>query len=568
MRNLGTYLRVLLSIGLLLILITVGRSYFEYRYSKNAVLSLFENQAAGIIRSVAAAGEKGLIAYQSLQDLAAQRLYTIAENVDAYYREGLLTSDRLDAIILSNDLDMIMILDSSANVVRKSLNRRGARSDSVQIDQRTRSFARGRGGRMEPGFIEAVSGPGKTFVVASRDYRGGAILVGVNVRGLQSLSKTFGAGSIIEDISQNPNVRYAAILFNDLVMAATKSFPVDMMDDWYAGPEIERDSVLTRIHHMADPEGDRETIFEAVGPFYVAGQYYGRIVVGLESRYLNLLTSKLKRDVIWHSVLGLLITLFAVAGVVVWNNLKLMSSKYEEIKSEVQKLEADKAVKARLASMGELAGGVAHEIRNPLNAIKVIVQRLRREFTPEDDKDEYYELTDVVTRETDKINETVRQFLKMARPPALNKTRGNLNDCIENVLGLFQPRAEEKNIGIDRQLGRIPDISLDSELCGQAILNILENSLDAAADKGTITIRSFRNSDRIIIEIEDDGAGVPDDLKPRIFDMYFTTKDTGTGMGLPSVLMTVKEHGGNIEVHDGHSGGAVFRMEFPVEQQS
>jgi len=562
MKNIRFYLNLLASLGILLLVITVGQSYLEYRSSRAAVLNIFESQAEIMISSIAKAGEKGLIAYQSLQEQTSQKLFAIARSIETLRQLGLLNSPRLKETADESELTVILAFDQKSNLLWNYPETTKGSIDSTVINSFITPFIAGDLKQAVIGFTDGVTDAGKIFAVQYRTQTDGVILVGVNAANLQNQRRAFGAGSIIEDLSRNTGVKYAGILNGNLVMVASSNFPVAQMDGWY---ESSGDSIQSRIHAFNGSGITEEKIFEAMGPFYVADQNYGKIVIGLDTAALNVLTSRLKKDVFWHSILSLLITLVAVFGVVIWNNLKLVSRRYTEIKNEVQKLEADKAVKARMVSMGELAGGVAHEIRNPLNAIRVIVQRLQREFTPDKDKEEYLELTDIVKRETDRINESIAQFLKMARPPAPQKATGNFNQCVLDVLELFKPRASQRNIAVTQDLGKLPDTSLDPRLCSQAILNILENALDAVTENGNIIIRTYVKQKRIFVEIEDDGAGIPDELKARVFDMYFTTKDSGTGMGLPSVIMTVKEHGGSVEILDGQTGGAIFRLEFPIE---
>jgi len=565
MKNFRFYLNLLLSIGVLLLVIAVGQSYLEYRSSRAAVLSLFRSQAQTMIAGIAKAGEKGLIAYQSLQDQTMRRLFTIANTVDIFYSQNILTLTRLNAIANDNQLAELIIFNNNNRPIMTYPMDLKNRINAAIADSILQGLSNDNTDRQVIGFAPALNDSGRVFSILYKGPDKTSVLVAIDATGLQNQRRAFGAGSIIEDMSQSSNVKYAGIINNNMILVATRNFPFEQFDNWLSADSARGDTIVTRVRDLRSSENGSENVFEAAGPFDVAGQYYGEIVIGLDTSFLNLLTSKLKRDVFWHTLLGLLITLIAVTGVVIWNNFKLVSSQYGEIKNEVQKLEADKAVKARLASMGELAGGVAHEIRNPLNAIRVIVQRLQREFTPGEDKEEYIELTNVVKRETDRINESIKQFLKMARPPVLEKHRGNLNDCIAKVLELFEPRAGQQHISIVRNFGKLAEFDLDSKLCSQAILNILENAVDAIAENGEIEITTYMKAKRAIAEIKDTGPGISSELKGRVFDMYFTTKDSGTGMGLPSVLMTVKEHGGSVEILDNPSGGAIFRLEFPVE---
>ena len=557
--------KLLIILGTLLILVTIGQSLIEYRSSRATILDLFKSQSEILISSIAQAGEKGLIAYQSLQEQVISKLQISAKLIDGFLQLNKLDQSQLNRIAQDNDLSEIIIFDSRARIMNSYPKANGAELDSTFKNNILNHFIEGDTNYKVPGFINGPITGDKLFAVLYKNHNDNIILVGADATGLQDLRRAFGTGSIIEDLSRNTGVRYAGIINAEMIIAASQNFPIDQMDDWYDTGIRAIDSISTRLRTLSIDSDNTENVFEAQGPFYVADQYYGDIVIGLDTNVLDSLSDKLKRDVFWHSILGLLITLIAVSGIFVWNNYRVIAQRYDEIKGEVQKLEADKAIKARLASMGELAGGVAHEIRNPLNAIRVIIQRLQREFVPASDKDEYLELTNIVKRETDRINESIEQFLKMARPPALQKTAGNLNDCLEHVLELFAARALQKNIIINKDLKTLPMMNFDSQLCRQAILNILENALDAIPAGGDIAIKTYVKSKKIYIEISDNGPGISDELKSRIFDMYFTTKDSGTGMGLPSVLMTVKEHGGTVDVLDNPGGGAIFRLEFPIE---
>ena len=261
----------------------------------------------------------------------------------------------------------------------------------------------------------------------------------------------------------------------------------------------------------------------------------------------------------------MIMAIVVLAGVILRQNYRLLSDQHAEIQKDVQRLEADKTLSAKLVAMGELAGGVAHEIRNPLNAIRVIIQRLEREFEPQSNKEEYKEFTAIIRKETDKINESIKNFLALDKPPVLHKSHIYLNAVLMDVMTLFQPRAQAKGCSVKSDLGKLPLMNLDAELLQQAILNLLENSLAAVNSSGLIEIKTYVDENRCYLEITDNGPGISDDEKSRVFDIYYTTKPTGTGMGLPTVLRIIKEHGGRIDLLDSHLGGALFRLELPIE---
>ena len=518
-------------------------------------MDLMSNQAEALILSVAKASEKGLVAYEIQQDKITQHLSTVAEMVDRLDRIGRLDDQSLREIAEGNGLSELFLFDQDGSPERFYTK------DSVAIGPEEfkagllSEILSGKASRLPLGFIGI--GARRSYAVALSKRRGGAIVAGIDAGELLRLRKAFGAGSVIDDISQSPGVKYAGIFRSGSLVVASKSFENDSTDVWYSPDSLSAVDIRTRIKSL----GNKDEAFEAKAPFTVAGDPFGDIVIGIDTGYLNLLSTKLRQDIIWRSILFLIISIVALAGVILHQNYRLLSGQYAEIKGDVHRLEADKALSAKLVAMGELAGGVAHEIRNPLNAIRVIIQRLEREFKPQSDEAEYTELTSVIRKETDKINESVRNFLTLARPPVLHKTRGDLNISIGETIALFQPRAQSKGCAVRTDLGELPLIEFDKELMHQAILNLLENALAAVDSNGLITIKTYFQEGRCFVEISDNGAGIGDDEKPRVFDLYYTTKPTGTGMGLPMVLRIIKEHGGRIDLLDSPSGGALFRME-------
>jgi signal transduction histidine kinase len=550
-------LRVIIPLAALLFVIILAQSILEYRAGRQAAVDLLSNQAGALIQSISAAAEKGLFAYESQQARITAHLYTIGEMIERLDALKEITQTELENILRANDLELLQLVDNNCMPLLTAISH-GAPVEDLRVTaikcenfdpERPEAFV---------GFVNLSPDIHVFAAVTIFDDRR-AVIAGVDAEQLLAMRRAFGAGSIIESLSQNPGLRYVAILEGISILAASRNFPSAAPDNWYFAQAPNDSSFVTRVKR--DTGGD---IFEVLSPFYMAGQRSGQIVIGLSTEYLDALSSKLRTDIIWRSALFLFVAILIISGILINQNYKLLTREYKNIKDEVRRLEADRALSAKLAAMGELASGVAHEIRNPLNAIGVIIQRLRREFAPQRDEAEYRELVDIIQKETDRINESVKQFLTLARPPMLNKTRANLNDCIMSVAAMYEPCAREKKCGLTVATGDIPDIEIDTELCHQAAVNLFDNALSAVGPSGRIAVRTFREDNSCIIEVADNGVGIPDDKKERVFDLYYTTKATGTGMGLPTVLRIVKEHGGRVVVLDNPGGGTIVRLEFPI----
>lgn len=231
--------------------------------------------------------------------------------------------------------------------------------------------------------------------------------------------------------------------------------------------------------------------------------------------------------------------------------------------SEKVALEADLRRRDRLASMGALAAGVAHEVRNPLNAISVIVQRLRREFTPREDEGEYRQLTGVVSEEVKRVNRIIQQFLELARPPALAKQRGDLAALLERAAQTIEPRVLAAGLQLQRDFAALGEVEVDADQLQQALLNLLGNAIEAM-EVGQIRLAARSLADDYVeIIVADTGPGIPPAELERIFDLYFTTKAVGTGLGLSLVHRIVSEHGWRIDVQSVLGEGTRFIILLP-----
>lgn len=232
--------------------------------------------------------------------------------------------------------------------------------------------------------------------------------------------------------------------------------------------------------------------------------------------------------------------------------------------TEMAALEADLRRGERLASMGALASGVAHEVRNPLNAIGIIAQRLEREFEPQRDQQEYRSLLKVVRGEVARVNRIVVDFLGLARPPALARRPVDLEEIVEQAVAAQEPRAQAKGLRVERHYGGVGAWPLDPDQFIQAVQNLLSNAVEAT-QSGQIQVRTRRREDGgVEVEVEDSGEGIAPEHREQIFDLYFTTKAEGTGLGLSLVHRIVNQHGGGVQVHSTPGAGSRFTLYFPA----
>lgn len=233
--------------------------------------------------------------------------------------------------------------------------------------------------------------------------------------------------------------------------------------------------------------------------------------------------------------------------------------------TEARRLEEDSKRKEKLSAMGELASGVAHEIRNPINAIGMIAQRLDKEFQVKNDPKEYHNITNLLRNEVTRINKIITQFLGYAKPLDIQLKSTNSKEFFDDIYRLFIDQAKQKEIELIKLSESSFEMVIDPELLKQSLMNLMQNAIDAVEKKGRVEINYFKNRDNLIIDISDNGRGIPGEIKKKIFDLYFTTKPEGTGLGLSIVQKIVAEHNGTIEVTSEFNKSTKFTITIPQE---
>jgi len=232
--------------------------------------------------------------------------------------------------------------------------------------------------------------------------------------------------------------------------------------------------------------------------------------------------------------------------------------------TDFKKLEEQSKRNEKLTAMGELASGVAHEIRNPINAIGMIAQRLSKEFNPQDNKEEYSSITNLLKNEVARINKITTQFLNYAKPLAVNKTSINSYEFFKDIHRLFVTQAETKKINFELESSENFFVHTDPDLLKQALMNIIQNGFDALRENGTLSLNYLKENEDMIIEIKDTGIGIPEEYHSKIFDLYFSTKKEGNGLGLSISQKIISQLGGNISFKTESGEGTTFKIKIPL----
>jgi two-component system, sporulation sensor kinase E len=233
----------------------------------------------------------------------------------------------------------------------------------------------------------------------------------------------------------------------------------------------------------------------------------------------------------------------------------------EDRRSEQQTIESE-----RLNALTLLAAGVAHEIGNPLNSLHIHLQLMRRQAQKLDGpaRTELEESIDVARSEVSRLDSIVTQFLRAIRPSKPQFQPENVNNLVDEAVRFFAPEIQDRDIVVEQELrSDLPLLQIDRDQMKQAFYNVIKNSFEAMKRRGILRIRTDRDDTHVLVSFTDTGGGMSPENLSHVFEPYFTTKASGSGLGLLIVRRIVREHGGELSIESNEGQGLTLTIRLP-----
>jgi signal transduction histidine kinase len=224
-------------------------------------------------------------------------------------------------------------------------------------------------------------------------------------------------------------------------------------------------------------------------------------------------------------------------------------------------------LRASYDELAALAGSLAHEIKNPLSVIRMNMELLAEDFAQPETPRERRALSkiEMVTRQCTRLENLLNDFLKFSRVRRLELRMGSLNEHVERVLDLYAAQAKEQGVEMVRYLDAdLPSIQLNAETLQAALVNLVKNALEAMPDGGQLIARTRLTRTGVALDLIDTGCGMDERTAVRMFEAFYSTKNGGSGLGLPTAQKIIEAHSGRISVHSEKGRGTQFTLEFPT----
>ena len=557
---------------LLLAVLTALFAVSLARRTQQELSRQLEGKGLALADALETSSRNAILGNRLMEEMIAQRLLDNARLIDQLLLSRPFEPAWLDEIRAMNRLTRVELLDRDGRPYSPPSPRAhpmmgmmgkppGAEGSGPEQRHAMMMYMWGRRwsppsneGNVPPAIRDRRFWQGSLFGVAvgARSFPG-IIAVHADAAYVLDFRQEIGVQRQVEEMARQPDIDSIALIDQGFtVVAHSRPDRVGQLD----GDEQIREAVRSgrTIARLVRREG-LDPVYEIVKPLRLDTDRPGALRIALSTASMDRVW---RRDRVAAIVLGLAVLALGSLGMAA-----IFYTQHRHL-AEVKTLETEMERRERLSALGNMAAAVAHEIRNPLNAVSMGLQRLRAEFQPPE-TEEYRALLDVVQGEVRRLNSIVEDFLSLARPLTLRPEPIPVQALIDEVLLLVEGEARAAGITTERAIAdALPPVEVDRDRITQVLLNVMLNAIQAMPGGGTLTVGASASRGALQLDVSDTGRGIAPDVLPRLFEPYVTTRAKGLGLGLAIARRIVEAHGGSIEAENRPEGGSRFRVSLPL----
>ncbi|MCK9364253.1 MAG: ATP-binding protein [Syntrophales bacterium] len=563
---------ILVSAIFIILILTMG--LIDMRRSERMLSGFIEDQGRrviGVVEKLTEENLKNMIAASqktpgsvtiSLKEpifspdtLLTEKIIAMGREIDNHWKKEHISGSYISEFARKKNIWLVAVLNAAGNVIFQSRpvaeNLRADVQEKKNIKQSAAKLIKG---------LNTLNRQKKIgFIAMSRRDESGTIILALDRESMRYWGMRVSVERAIEKLGKGQGLLYLDISDDkghDLGSIGYMPGEVGLDDSLRSG-------ILSGSRRFESRKTSRgeNSVQEITAPFYLGKEILGVIILGLDRGNTDKILMENRRNVYLFLVFVIAITLLSLW--LLYHNQNRHLGRVVEMTRQLEKAE-------RLSSLGMLAAGVAHEIRNPLNAISMASQRLKREFPPSElgKKEEFDTITTVIRDEIRRLNGIIEEFLTFSKSRRLELRESAVQDVLRKIVNLVSAEASAKGVSIRTDWPEEPIvIPMDMDKLQQALLNFVKNAVESISGAGDVTLAILNEEKGLVnIIITDTGCGLTPEEVERIFNPEYTTKEKGLGLGLSLAHEIIRGHGGEIRVKSQKGEGTVFEIFMPTER--
>jgi len=488
----------------------------------------------------------------SPQESLIRSLVDLAREVDVKWKTEDISNEALKDIAEEESLWLIAVLNKRGNVVFQSR----------KFPQETPPRAPPVTSKHEEIIIDLFNRLGKPdevgYIALRRKDGSGTIVVALDNQGLRHWSTKIAIKKAIEEVGWGKGLAYLMVMDqHEKVLGQSGEIPEESNRGGVLAKNV-LNGTLNIASRNVIFQGNK--ILEILTPVHLDGKIAGFARLGMQRDRTDNILKENKYAMFISTAFIVMIGILSMW--ILYQNQNKHLARMEEMGRKLHQAE-------RLSALGQLAAGVAHEIRNPLNAISLATQRAQREYAPNDEEKQkgFRHITGVIRDEIRRLNEIIEDFLTFSKGRRLELRNHSIVEILQQITNLMEEEATSRGITIKTSWNDNNIIvSVDENKMKQALYNILKNAIESISDEGTISVSvESDRKDKVKIKISDTGSGLTSEQINRIFSPEYTTKEKGLGMGLSLTHEIIRGHRGEINVRSEAGSGTTFEILLPAE---